>query len=556
MSYPTLEQYQEALQHPQTVFVDPRLQAGKIRTSGLGLPVVVSGGFALTYAVEIGLAKNAVRCFHREAKGLEARYAAISKKLKALASPYFVDFEFQPQGVRLNGGTYPLVKMAWASGETLGEFVEANHGDKAKLSNLLKSLDELSTYLTQQGIAHGDLQEGNLMVADAGRRIQLIDYDGMFVPEIASLGSSEMGHRDYQHPRRDASQFDNTLDRFSFMALNLALRGLCERPSLWGASGSGAGVLVFRANDYADPGASAVFSLLAAIPSIARDTKNFATICRAAYQKTPTFADFIDAKNIPQEIFVSRPDSAAPQIPAGYISQYPVLDAGNYAVFAQHIGQMVELVGRIVEVKQDIGRFGRGKGKPYVFINFAPWNGPCVKINLWSDALAKGGPSPTASWVGAWVTIKGLVEPIYRSPKYKYQHISISAASTSQVVRLTDAEARYRLTAPRAARPSTLSNTERLDQMKAVGSTRSARSTTAPAAPPVPNLTPNQQVLANMRKQSAGASSAKTSPPVSNQPSASPGQQSQGGTNKKSSDGIPWWVWLLGAFILFVMFKR
>lgn len=552
MSYPTLEQYQEALQHPQTVFFDPQLKAGKIRTSGLGLPVVVSGGFALTYAVEVGAGKNAVRCFHREAKGLEARYAAISKKLKTLASPYFVDFEFQTQGVRLNGGTYPLVKMAWASGETLGEFVETNHSDKAKLTNLLRSLDELSAYLAQQGIAHGDLQEGNLMVADAGRRIQLIDYDGMFVPEIASLGSSEMGHRDYQHPRRDASQFDNTLDHFSFMALNLALRGLCERPSLWSASSSGAGVIVFRANDYADPGTSAVFTILEAIPSLARDVRNFATICRATYGKIPTFSEFTEAKNIPQEILIPRPEREAPSLPVGYISQYPVLDAVNFTAFEQCIGQMVELVGRIVEVKHDIGRFGRGKGKPYVFINFAPWNGPCVKINLWSDALAKGGSVPTASWVGTWVTIKGLVEPVYRSPKYKYQHISISAVSPSQVVRLTDSEAKYRLTAPRSRQKVAVSNTELLDQMK-TGSTRRARPSNAPVT--APKLTANQQVLANIHKQAAVNTSVRSTSPVGGQSPSGSTQQRSGGANKKPS-GIPWWLWLVGAFVLFVMFKR
>ena len=552
MSYPTLEQYQEALQHPQTAFSDTQLKAGRIRTSGLGLPVVVSGGFALTYAVEVGSGKNAVRCFHREAKGLEARYAAISKKLRTLASPYFVDFEFQPQGVRLNGGAYPLVKMAWASGETLGEFVEANHGDKAKLTNLLNSLAQLSTYLAQHGIAHGDLQEGNLMVADAGRRIQLIDYDGMFVPEIASLGSSEMGHRDYQHPRRDASQFDNTLDHFSFMALNLALRGLCEKSSLWGTSSSGAGVIVFRANDYADPGASAVFSALQTIPSLARDASNFATVCRAAYKQVPTLADFLNGQGIPQEIVAPRAKVAPPQVPIGYISQYPVLDASSYTTFAGHVGQMVELVGRIVEVKHDIGRFGRGKGKPYVFINFAPWNGPCVKINLWSDALAKGGVVPTAAWVGKWVTIKGLVEPVYRSPKYKYQHISISAASPAQIVQLTDAEAQYRLRAPRSGRPASVSNTDLLGQMKGAGSTGRGHPLAAPQ--PTSTLTANQQVLANIRKQSAGSASA--SPPARSQSPSGSAQHGQGSAKNKSGWSIPWWVWLIGIFILFSMFKR
>lgn len=556
MNYPTLEQYQEALQHPETVFLDPQLKVGKIHSSGLGLPVVVSGGFALTYAVEVGTTKKAVRCFHREAKGLESRYAAISKKLKSLASPLFVEFEFQAQGVRLNGATYPLVKMAWASGETLGEFVETNHGDRAKLTNLLNSLGQLSSYLEQQGIAHGDIQEGNLMVADSGRRIQLIDYDGMFVPEIASLGSSEMGHRDYQHPRRDASQFDNTLDRFSFVALNLALRGLCERPSLWGSSSSGAGVIVFRANDYADPGASAVFAAIEKIPSLANDVKNFASICRAAYKQVPSLTDFLSAKNIPQEIFVPRSDGAAPQGPIGYISQYPVLDAANFSSFSAQIGQMVELVGRIVEVKQAIGTRGRGRGKPYVFINFAPWNGPCVKINIWSDALAKGGVPPSASWVGRWVTIKGLVEPIYRNPKFNYQHISVSAASLSQIVQLTETEAQFRLKAPRTGRPSTASNADLLGQMK--GKSASIRGpAAAPTSAPVANLTRNQQVLADMRKQPAGGSTAPGTRSAASRvqtPSMAP-QHSHGGMKKNTEWRIPGWVWIVAVLVLFAMLK-
>lgn len=558
MSYPSLEQYQEALQHPETVFLDPQLKGGRIHSSGLGLPVVVSGGFALTYAVEVGSTKKAVRCFHREAKGLESRYAAISKKLKSLASPYFVEFEFQPQGVRLNGATYPLVKMAWASGETLGEFVEANHGDKAKLTNLLNSLAQLSSYLEQQGIAHGDIQEGNLMVADAGRRIQLIDYDGMFVPEIAALGSSEMGHRDYQHPRRDASQFDNTLDRFSFVALNLALRGLCDMPSLWGSSSSGAGVIVFRANDYADPGASTVFAALERIPSLAGDAKNFATICRAAYKQVPTLTDFLSGRSIPQEIFVPRSKEAGPPVSAGYISQYPVLDAADYNAFAGQIGQMVELVGRIVEVKHAVGTRGRGRGKPYVFINFAPWNGPCVKINLWSEALAKGGTVPTAAWAGKWVTIKGLVEPVYRSAKYKYQHISISATSASQVVQLTEAEARYRLKGSRTGRVSAAaSNADLLGQMKGRSPSSRGHVRAAPASSPTPKLTPNQQVLANMRKQTAGSGVGSSSGSVSQGRSSSWNpQHAQSGKKKAQGWRIPGWLWIVGLLVVFAMLKR
>ena len=157
------------------------------------------------------------------------------------------------------------------------------------------------------------------------------------------------------------------------------------------------------------------------------------------------------------------------------------------------------------------------------------------KINLWSDTLAKGGVVPIALWVGKWVTLKGLVEPVYRNQKFKYEHISISAASASQIVQLTDAEAQYRLRAPRSGRPPAVSNTDRLSQMKSGNSTGQAPAATAPA----PILTANQQVFANMRKQSAHTTSAARSPSARGPlPSAST-QHGHGSTNKKSGWNIP-----------------
>jgi serine/threonine protein kinase len=495
MAYPSIQQYQEALQHPATAFSDAALAKGKIRSSGLGTPIVVSGGFALTYAVEASGTKYAVRCFHREAKGLERRYAAISTKLRALTSPYFLDFEYQPKGVKVGGAAFPVVKMAWASGETLGEFVEDNHADRAKLSNLLASLDKLAAYLHQQGIAHGDIQEGNLMVADAGRRIQLIDYDGMFVPEIASLGGAEIGHRDYQHPKRDNTQYDGTLDRFSFLALNLALRALCEKPTLWASSQSGAGVILFRANDFADPSGSQVLSDISKIQSLQREARSFAAICAARYADIPNLPDFVAGRNIPQISVQIQVTKAQLTTLAGYISQYPVLAASDYAAFLRNQGQMVELVGRIIEVKVDKTRYG----KPYVFINFAPWQGQAVKINLWSEALSKSGENPSQSWVGRWVTIKGLVEPVFK--RARYEHISITAGALSQISQLTETEARYRLT-PRTANvrintPSATNNTDALNRLRT--GTSPGAPASAPHAPP--SVSGNQQLLQRMQQQ-------------------------------------------------------
>ncbi|WP_018990877.1 protein kinase family protein [Aromatoleum toluclasticum] len=562
MAYPSLEQYQETLQHPASAFADPLLAKGRIRTSGLGLPVVVSGGFALTYAVELSPGKKyAVRCFHREAKDLERRYAAISRKLQGLNSSYFVDFEFQPRGVKVGSAQYPVVKMAWAEGETLGEFVEGNYSDRAKLTQLLASLTLLAEYLEKNGIAHGDLQEGNLMVADGGRRLQLIDYDGMFVPEIASLGGSEMGHRDYQHPNRGPADFDAKLDRFSFISLNLALRALCERPSLWNSSQSGAGVILFRANDFKDPGASPTLSDIRQIPSLARDAQNFLSVCAGRISDVPALRDFLAGTGIPSvkvEAVTSRS-----QARAGYISQYPVLNAGDYAAFARSIGRMVELVGKVVDVSESRSKYG----KPYIFVNFAPWTGKCVKLAIWSDALGKGGNRPTKAWVGKWVTIRGLVEPVYSNPKFKYEHISITVAALSQISELTQGEAQYRLEAPTRTTtaptaPSARTNQEVLEGIR-LGASGAARPTPASGTggSVTRGATANQQLLDNIRQQSRQS----TPPGTGARPAAGSANRPVGvgqphykvpPTSAPKSSGVPWWVWVLGAIVFFVLTRR
>lgn len=201
MPYPSLEQYNQAFQLHSKLLIDPELKSGAVATTGLGLPLAISGGFALTYTIKSGVKKYAVRCFHRESKALERRYEAISRKISSLRSPYFLDFQFQPQGIKVEGIFYPIVKMAWAKGETLGEFLEVNRRSAQAIAKLSASIESLAAYLEKEKIAHGDFQTGNLMVSDGGATVQLIDYDGMFVDEIKTLGSSELGHVNFQHPR-------------------------------------------------------------------------------------------------------------------------------------------------------------------------------------------------------------------------------------------------------------------------------------------------------------------------------------------------------------------
>ena len=70
-AYPQIIDYNEAVQHPETVFIDPELRQARIKENALGLPMVLSGGFALTYML-LGISRRiAVRCFHRQIPAVE-----------------------------------------------------------------------------------------------------------------------------------------------------------------------------------------------------------------------------------------------------------------------------------------------------------------------------------------------------------------------------------------------------------------------------------------------------------------------------------------------------
>lgn len=516
MAYPTLEQYNQAFSAHGTLVADPELRAGTLAKSGLGLPLAISGGFALTYTVSTARGKFAVRCFHRESKGLERRYAAISKKLASVRSPYFLDFQFQPQGIRVDGAAYPVVKMAWASGTTLGEFLEDNLRNPAALGRLADALAKLAAYLQKEGIAHGDLQSGNLMVGRDGSSIQLIDYDGMFVDEIKDLGSAELGHVNFQHPQRKSlNPFDASLDRFSLIALTVSIRALQLDASLWNKTNSEADAILFRANDFLDPAGSSAFALVAKNSSLATHVKNFAAVCKSPMARVPDLADFLAGRNIPAvSIVIATPRATAGPITIadrpGYVGAYPVLSATDFAACLKAVGDKVEVIGRIVEVKLDRTR----GGKPYIFINFGPWQGSIFKVSIWSDGLAHVKAKPDASWVGKWVSVVGLMEPPFVNKKFRYSHLSITVGAAGTLTPITEQEAQWRLAgagkAAGAFTAATTSNQQTLDKIKSVSGPAPS-----PAGPRVSSPAPssNAQVLQKIRASSAP--SAPTQPPGS-----------------------------------------
>lgn len=445
MSYPSFEKYNEALQLHRKLLTDSELVKGNVKKTGLGVPLAISGGFALTYTIEYGSKKYAVRCFHKESKSLEQRYLEISKKLKSLSSTFFLDFEFQPKGIMVDGNPYPIIKMEWAVGTTLGEFLEDNYDKPSYITNLSNALVKLSEYLESNAIAHGDIQTGNLMVSNSGSSIQLIDYDGMYIDSIASLGSAELGHINFQHPyRAKLNPYNSKLDRFSLILLWLACKALATDSTIWNKTKSDQDSVVCRSTDFTNPNASQTFALLSTYPTLKEHVKNFAAICNVTKLETiPSLSDFIAGLNIPNlgNVHIVSKNVTRAVVVNEYISPYPVISAMDYNACLQQIGNQVEVVGKIMDVTQNITRYG----KPYVFINFGDWKGNIFKITIWSEGLDIIIDKPNSAWIGKWVSIKGLMEAPYKSKKYKYSHISITVSKKGQLFIITESEAKNRL---------------------------------------------------------------------------------------------------------------
>src|SRR5579871_873531 len=289
MHWPNPTEYHEAIQNPQSCFQDPHLKAAKPVLTPLGLPRVASGNFASVYELRNGNQRWAIRCFLRPVSDQQARYAQLSRHLSGVALPSLVNFEYQPQGIRVRGKLFPLVKLDWVEGKELHLAVEQHLKQGATLRSLAAQWRGLVNSLWGNRLAHGDLQHGNILVTPQNQ-MRLVDYDAMFVPALRGEPSHELGHANYQHPQRSACDFNERLDHFSALVIYLGLRALAVDPGLWKRFFSGENLILSSA-DYKAPRRSAAFQALkrSSDPDVSALAAQLEACCLHPLAQTPEF---------------------------------------------------------------------------------------------------------------------------------------------------------------------------------------------------------------------------------------------------------------------------
>ena len=254
MAWPGITDYTEAIQNPDLCFKGTELEAGEVSLNQRGTPLVSAGAFASVYQVSVGSQKYAVRCFTREVKDQQDRYNQLSDHLIDMLPPSLVSFEYIERGINVKGNWYPIIKMDWVEGEPLSKFVDSKVGEPDEIHQLARKWRGGPVpNLRGLGIAHNDLQHGNVMVESDGS-VRLVDYDGIFLPQFKDERSPELGHKNYQHPDRSAEHYDENVDNFPSLVIYLSLLALASDPSLW--SFHNEDNLIFTRSDYANPSAS------------------------------------------------------------------------------------------------------------------------------------------------------------------------------------------------------------------------------------------------------------------------------------------------------------
>ena len=231
-SLPSCEDYITSIGVPKLIKAT-ELIGGKVDTYN-GRPIMYAGGFCVVFPYRLSsLKKVAVRCWTAHVQDADKRSNKSASELKQSGLPYFVEFQYVPQGIATSKGVLPIVIMDWVDAYPLKEYINKYISDRNIILDLAEQFKLMVSDLHKVSFSHGDLQHGNIMVTNDGKII-LVDYDSMFVPGLENVSDEIKGLPGYQHPKRSClKNLSPKTDYFSELIIYTSLRAFVKYPQLW-----------------------------------------------------------------------------------------------------------------------------------------------------------------------------------------------------------------------------------------------------------------------------------------------------------------------------------
>lgn len=295
--WPTAADYMAAVQDPGSTFRHPALAGLRLRPGLMGLPAAATGQNAVVFDADGPEGRTALRCF----TSVPARGDEAYRQLEAMELPeVLVPVVWCADALEVNAVRRPVVTMPWVVGDPLHRWVGHHLHLPARIAALADAWVEACRLLVAFGVAHGDLQHGNVLVTMSGD-LRIIDFDGvlLFHPTRGThltAAPTEVGHPNYQHPQRiEDGHVSRYVDTFSALVIHTTLRALITDPGLW-SSHSGEN-LVLAQRDLFEPEASDALARMRRSddPVVVRGADLIARWCRSGVAANVTLADVLGA---------------------------------------------------------------------------------------------------------------------------------------------------------------------------------------------------------------------------------------------------------------------
>jgi hypothetical protein len=292
---------------------------------------------AIVFKAEHNSKAYAIRFFLNDDPDFFKRYQQIHDYLEEKPFSWKVPFNFSGEGYN------PMVKMDWIESISLSEYLDLIIRDPSQIANLQSRFVSLHQELEGNGIAHSNLNMKHVRFIKQGQEyiLKLIDYDSMFLPSFKGKDSVTTGMPGFQHPMRLASDFSETLDRFSFWIFLTALEAFKINPSLWqNAKQNGFNKeeqILFTYSDLALPRQSETFQLLKQNQSNALKfyTEKLIEFCNASSLESieaPRLYDEMDFRTTKNEGIYASKENSNPVLakkqdvrPATIVSEKPIV---------------------------------------------------------------------------------------------------------------------------------------------------------------------------------------------------------------------------------------
>lgn len=259
---PSCEDYEIAIDTAQLIKSD-KLAGGYVEKSA-DVVIRYVGGFCIVFPFYLKTGKKcAVRCWIANVSDARERSRLIAEELQRVQLPYFVNFEYVPDGIATDVGVQPIVLMDWVEAQNIKEYVGDHLYEKGDLRKLAENFRKMVKCLHDNHISHGDLQHGNILVREDGSLV-LVDYDSMYVPALTGYVDEIKGLAGYQHPVRWRNKMlSEKADYFSELVIYTSIIALIYHPELWDKLRiSDTDTFLFSAKDIENPSGSKLLSFL------------------------------------------------------------------------------------------------------------------------------------------------------------------------------------------------------------------------------------------------------------------------------------------------------